>query len=293
MSKYAPGELRNRVVYGFAGAIVATFFVTWSNWGLWLTLLVISCFMFVEYLMLSGKVWYQADVLLWVATVLGFWVHALLWSVYPSFTPEGTQFGMGEWLSEFGVLLVQVLPGLFFITASYQLFRGNGALSMASLGVLFSGFFYVIVPFLVFYSLCSDADLGKHWVLSLGLIMQVWAFDIAAFFGGKAFGRHLLLPRVSPQKTWEGVLLGSCGALVLAACWYVLGPKVQFNWFFIAFIVSVFAPLGDLVESQLKRSAGVKDSGKLLPGHGGMLDRFDSFLLTLPVIYLYLRLWVS
>ena len=119
------------------------------------------------------------------------------------------------------------------------------------------------------------------------LILFVWAADTGAYFAGKNFGKHKLAPSISPAKTWEGWAGGA--ALTLATGWaagYFL-PDIPLSHRLVAAgVVAVFGPLGDLAESMLKRSAGVKDSGTFLPGHGGLLDRFDAFLLVLPVLAL-------
>ncbi len=119
------------------------------------------------------------------------------------------------------------------------------------------------------------------------LILFIWAADTGAYFAGKNFGKHKLAPSISPGKTWEGWAGGA--ALTLLVGWaagYFL-PDIPLSHRLVAAgVVAVFGPLGDLAESMLKRSAGVKDSGTFLPGHGGLLDRFDAFLLVLPVLAL-------
>ena len=119
------------------------------------------------------------------------------------------------------------------------------------------------------------------------LIFYIWAADTGAYFAGKTFGKHKLAPSISPGKTWEGWAGGA--ALTLAVGWAAgyFVPDIPLGHRLVAAgVVAVFGPLGDLAESMLKRSAGVKDSGTFLPGHGGLLDRFDAFLLVLPVLAL-------
>lgn len=132
------------------------------------------------------------------------------------------------------------------------------------------------------------------------LLCVVWAGDIAALYVGRVFGRHKLAPSISPGKTWEGSiasLLGSLGvaAALLAISQHLLShwnsvvlsyhDEVWWYWLVLAAIVNIAAQVGDLAESALKRSAGVKDSGTLLPGHGGILDRIDALLLAAPVLW--------
>jgi len=119
----------------------------------------------------------------------------------------------------------------------------------------------------------------------------LWTNDTGAYLSGRSFGKHKLAPKISPGKTIEGFIGGVILALVLAYFMPVItGELTETRWIVIAFIIAVFSNAGDLVESMLKRSCGVKDSGAILPGHGGILDRFDGILLAVPVILAYLLL---
>jgi phosphatidate cytidylyltransferase len=130
------------------------------------------------------------------------------------------------------------------------------------------------------------------------LLFVVWAGDIAALYVGRAWGRHKMAPRLSPKKTWEGAAASMAASVLLAAgLWSLAGQLDQMDsvvlsypgeiwyWLVLAVIVNVAAQVGDLAESALKRSAGVKDSGDILPGHGGVLDRIDALLLAAPVLW--------
>ena len=128
----------------------------------------------------------------------------------------------------------------------------------------------------------------------IGFFALIWANDTGAYLAGIAFGRHKLLERISPKKTWEGFAGGVIVAVALAwllSGWF--GVVSGIHWVVIALIVSVVGTYGDLVESMLKRSVGVKDSGNIMPGHGGFLDRFDSALLAFPAVYLFVSLFVN
>lgn len=126
------------------------------------------------------------------------------------------------------------------------------------------------------------------------LFIVIWVLDIAAYAGGLKFGRRKLSPSISPKKTWEGMLIGTLSALLAALVFQqtFLSSLTVAQVLFLSGIVIVLAQLSDLSESLFKRNVQVKDSGNLLPGHGGILDRFDSFLLTTPVYYYLLILWV-
>jgi phosphatidate cytidylyltransferase len=131
------------------------------------------------------------------------------------------------------------------------------------------------------------------------LLCAVWAGDIAALYVGRAWGRHKLAPKLSPNKTWEGALGSVAGSLLVTGGLLALAhqlavqwdsarlsyPENIWYWLGLAVVVNIAAQVGDLVESALKRSAGVKDSGSLLPGHGGILDRIDALLLAAPALW--------
>jgi phosphatidate cytidylyltransferase len=124
----------------------------------------------------------------------------------------------------------------------------------------------------------------------LVVFASIWVCDSAAYFAGRAFGRHKLFERVSPKKTWEGAIAGFAGAVVaFAAGKYLALPYMSLaEAILCGVIVGVFGQLGDLAESLLKRDAGVKDSSSLIPGHGGILDRFDSLMFVSPLLFFYL-----
>jgi phosphatidate cytidylyltransferase len=130
--------------------------------------------------------------------------------------------------------------------------------------------------------------------LLIGFMLIAAADDIAAYFVGSGFGRHKMAPSVSPSKTWEGAAGGFAGALIVALVLIPLGTELDLlQSAGLGVIVAVLAPLGDLVESMVKRELGIKDSGTLLPGHGGMLDRLDAILFCAPAVFLYLRFILS
>ena len=152
------------------------------------------------------------------------------------------------------------------------------------------GQIYITLPFILLGLLGSSYD-DYNPDLILGLFILIWLNDSGAYVVGSTLGRHKLFPRVSPKKTWEGFIGGVVVAMIGG---YVLSLfMTELNiWQWIAFggTASIFATLGDLNESLLKRTMGVKDSGNILPGHGGMLDRLDSVLLACPAIYFLLSI---
>lgn len=124
----------------------------------------------------------------------------------------------------------------------------------------------------------------------LGLLLLVWINDSGAYLFGRKFGRHKLFERISPNKTWEGTIGGGIFAMVGAwALSYLIADFSLSQWLALSVVAAFGSNIGDLVESMLKRSVGVKDSGKILPGHGGFLDRFDAFIFCLPFYWLVLQ----
>jgi phosphatidate cytidylyltransferase len=157
-------------------------------------------------------------------------------------------------------------------------------------------FFYIGTTLITLPSLREEAN-GPSLVAFL--LCVVWAGDTGALYVGRAWGRHKMAPSLSPNKTWEGVLGSIAGSLVatgvllglahlMLAEWnkaWLSYPEDVWYWLGLAIIINIAAQVGDLAESALKRSAGVKDSGSLLPGHGGVLDRIDALLLAAPVLW--------
>jgi phosphatidate cytidylyltransferase len=143
---------------------------------------------------------------------------------------------------------------------------------------------YLAIPLSL---LCYLGFLGNEYSgkLLMAMFFLIWTNDTGAFISGITMGKHKMFPRISPKKTWEGtiggVLLTIAVAYVLSIYWL---PMSTLQFVLLAIVVSVFATLGDLTESMFKRAAGVKDSGNILPGHGGILDRFDSMLFVAPAV---------
>lgn len=207
-------------------------------------------------------------------------------------------------------LLMIVLVGATAVAALVELFRNKGSallnISATLFGVMYVSLFFgtfiglreLFTPvdpsvhsYFMRMSVDADASMlssyGGYMVISV--FAMIWICDTAAFHAGSVMGKHKLFPRVSPNKSWEGAVAGFVFAILsaLAAKMLVLNFLSFTDAAVIGGIVGTIGQLGDLVESLLKRDAGVKDSGTLIPGHGGAFDRFDSLLLVSPVVYLY------
>ena len=159
------------------------------------------------------------------------------------------------------------------------------------------GQMYVVLPFstinVLAFNASTEGQVVFNYIIPLSVFIFLWANDSGAYCFGSMFGRHKLFPRVSPGKSWEGSVGGAITVLVAAAiigcCTSVGAALGVLQWMGLGLVVVVFGTWGDLVESLFKRTLGIKDSGNILPGHGGMLDRFDSSLMAMPaaVVYLY------
>ena len=152
------------------------------------------------------------------------------------------------------------------------------------------GLIYACIPFLFFIALGFIKGSFNPYI-PLGFLILLWSNDTGAYLSGRSFGKHKLFERISPNKTWEGFVGGVLFAMLLALnLEQYFGILNKWEWAGMALIIGVFGTLGDLVESMLKRSLGVKDSGNILPGHGGLLDRFDGLLIAAPLVFVYLLL---
>ena len=194
------------------------------------------------------------------------------------------------------MMLVEVIgfTALIFIGAIFS----KNEKPITDIGYTILGIAYCGVPFLILNKIVfptpiiSFGELIYNPSVLLGMILLIWASDSFAYLVGSMIGKRKLYERISPGKTWEGTIGG--GVLTMASSYLVAGwfPEIEFkHWLVISLLVVVFGTLGDLFESLLKRQAGIKDSGKIMPGHGGILDRFDSLMFVTPFVYLYLS-WV-
>jgi phosphatidate cytidylyltransferase len=176
---------------------------------------------------------------------------------------------------------------LIFSAFIYELFTASEK-PFQNVAYMVLGMVYIGAPFSLLNFIAFNGDKFNVWPI-FGLLLLTWMNDTGAYLIGSKFGKTPLLPRISPKKTWEGTIGGvavtfGVGYLFCA----VTGELRLIDWMVLSAIVAVFGSIGDLIESMLKRSLSIKDSGTLLPGHGGMLDRFDAFIFVLPFAAAYL-----
>jgi len=208
-------------------------------------------------------------------------------------------------------LLGSVLGALVVLNAYHPLFPSSGAFLFAAclivimvarlfsarpvegaiedVSVTFMGIVYVALLFGFQVSVRTGYD-GRQWLVLIYFL--IWASDIGAYSIGIPFGKHRLYEKISPKKSIEGLVgaLAASAGMALLCQWWFMPPVGKGALVGIALALAVAGTVGDLVESMFKRSAGVKDSGTLIPGHGGILDRMDSMLFAAPVLYYYLRM---
>lgn len=191
-----------------------------------------------------------------------------------------------DWMNAKYLLALLPLVVVIFISELYR----NKPSPFANIALTFLGILYIALPFglLNFFYLP-----GQHYtfIILLGYFVILWINDTFAYLFGITLGRHRLFERISPKKSWEGSIGGAFVSII--AAWLIasfdnLLPLI--HWITIAIIIVIGGTLGDLVESMLKRSLNCKDSGTLLPGHGGILDRFDAVLISAPLIFVYIQL---
>lgn len=176
-----------------------------------------------------------------------------------------------------------------FILSIWELFRNQGN-GFQNLAFAFYGLLYLSLPFtlLIYLPYMSTGEWSPEIIFFPFLL--VWLNDTFAYLFGSKFGKHKLFPRISPKKSWEGAIGGGVTTLIagLAIAPYIEGLTIV-NSTVIACIVVVFGILGDLIESMFKRSLEIKDSGHIMPGHGGILDRFDAIVFAIPAIFVYME----
>ncbi len=181
-----------------------------------------------------------------------------------------------------------LLVAYMLVMASAEIFRKRPS-PIEQIGKSVFGFIWIVIPLGMLAIMTYT-----YPVVVLAFLLLIWCNDTFAFIGGSLFGKHKMFERVSPKKTWEGAITGVVASLVLAvflskipyfmesSCFLNTGPRILF-----ALLTVLFGILGDLLESIFKRNAGVKDSGHIMPGHGGILDRLDSILFSATPVFIF------
>jgi phosphatidate cytidylyltransferase len=191
------------------------------------------------------------------------------------------------------VILAAILYGLVAVPSVFvcELFRKQEH-PIANVAVTLAGVLYVALPAALMLAVPLLLSNGAGWNpwCALCYILTIWANDSFAYLAGVAFGKHRMCERISPKKSWEGFVGGVVAAVGFAVLWGWLLDGNMLVWAGLGGVVAITGVAGDFVESLFKRSAGVKDSGAIMPGHGGVLDRFDALFISAPYAVLYLIL---
>ena len=279
-------KLTNMTVRAFTGVLFVTIMVTCFFQPVAMVFLfaLITCLSLWEY---SGLVNNIEDVTInrFISTVAGVYLFLAISAINSGFVQTNAVF-------------MPYLLTIIYLFVSELYTKNKNAvhdLSYTMLGQMYVALPLSIINVLAFRT-ATDGNIHFYYLLPLSVFIFLWTSDTGAYCVGSLFGKHKLFPRISPAKSWEGSIGG--GVLVLVAAFLVSlldqnhGNLSGFNtlqWLGLGLVVTVFGTWGDLVESLIKRTLGIKDSGTILPGHGGMLDRFDSSLLAIPAsaVYIY------
>lgn len=260
-------ELTQRVITAVAGGLLILFSMLVGHWGYFGVFLFICIFTLVEFYSLLGITGEKP------LTAFGTLVAVSIYSI--SFL-----FNTGNTSAETFFLIFFLFSFIFLI----KLYNAEDKHPFRNIANTLLGVFYVGIPFsLMHFIVIFDGE--YHPEILLGILFTLWASDSGAYFAGRTFGKNKLFERISPKKTWEGSFGGALLAVFVATIVSVyFSVFVWYQWILIAAVVVIAGTYGDLVESLFKRSIKIKDSGKVLPGHGGFLDRFDGLLLIIPVV---------
>ena len=281
-------KMKNLWVRSVSGAVLVVVVlgaILWSKWSFAALLMAILLGGEWEFYRMAQKAGYAPQ------KVLGFVAGAiilivafiLMWLLDDSTTVSSQYLIIAVGLALYIMMLIPVM----FICELYR----KSPTPIANIGSTLMGIVYVAMPLalLFFIPLLLGRGVWNPWAL-IFYIFIIWANDVCAYLVGMSIGKHRLFQRISPKKSWEGFFGGLAGAVAtgLAAA-YALDAN-YWVWGGLALVASLSGVAGDLVESMFKREAGVKDSGQVIPGHGGVLDRFDALLLSAPYVFLYLLL---
>lgn len=275
-------KMKNLAVRTLSGIVLAAVVlgaVAWSPWSFGVLLLLLLVGGMHEFYALAEARGDRPQRLIGMVT------GAVLFAVNFAFLSggAGAAGGLRPLLAAGMAFLLLLLP-LMLVCELYR--RGENP--AANVGVTLLGICYVALPLtLMAYIPFVGRYAWNPWTM-LFFVFIIWANDVFAYLVGMAFGRHRLFERLSPKKSWEGFFGGVAGALVMGYVASRCMGEAWWVWIGLALVVAVTGVLGDLVESMFKRAAGVKDSGTIIPGHGGILDRFDAMLLAAPFVVVYL-----
>ncbi|MGA9174373.1 MAG: phosphatidate cytidylyltransferase [Thermoactinomyces sp.] len=262
--------MKQRIITGVLGALGFLLLLSLGGWWYTALMLILAVIAFLEFAQMRDMHWQTPQVLLGLIVIALIFLSGLM--DLPVLSPSSFLKGADPIL--LGLALYSVL--IVLSRNRFDLFQ----MAYLLVGAIYIGYGFLYMMLTIW----------KHdgLALSLLVIIVTWANDSGAYFIGKKWGKRKLWPQISPNKTIEGSLGGILFGMVISLIIWLIYPKLgSFAWALgIGILITVVGQMGDLIESAWKRSAGVKDSGGILPGHGGVLDRFDSLLFAFVILHL-------
>lgn len=267
-------EFITRTLTGIVFTLALIGSIIWSHYSLLALFLIISLLGLHEYFGMIAKIQNVRPL-----RTTGF-IAALLLYLTIAFVSLG----------EISIALLLAIPSLFVLVFVVGLLCKQEK-SFTDAVYTVTGLIYVVIPFALLGAIGNPMFVNGSYYpeIVLGFFVLMWAYDVFAYLVGSLIGKHALMKRVSPKKSWEGFVGGAVFSILAAYLISLLSDELNsVHWIIIALIIITFGTLGDLTESALKRQVGTKDSGSLLPGHGGILDRFDGVVFSAPLVLVYL-----
>lgn len=266
--------MKTRALSGLVFVIVVVSAIVYSSWSMALLFLIISLVGLDEFYKLTSNKEQSPQ------SIVGIFIGLFLYV-----------FGYITLINRWEIDSFQPAFIVFSLVVILELFRKKKN-PAANISITIFGLIYTVISFGLLNIIANHS--GEYlYQIPLGILILIWTGDTFAYLVGRQFGKHKLFERLSPKKTWEGYFGGIIFSLLAG---YILSrfftELSTSEWMIVATITGIFGTAGDLVESMFKRIAGVKDSGNIMPGHGGVLDRFDSLIFILPLILFYLKIWV-
>lgn len=272
LSKY--NNLTQRIIAALLGVSIMLSAIVYSEWTYFAVFFILCAMTQLEFYKLVGldgmlplKFW---------GTITGLSIYSITFLVHAEHLDPRVYFAIAP-----------IASTVYFV----KLYKKNDKKPFTNIAYTFLGIIYVAVPFALLHIAVFYNDTYSFQIIIGALFIQ-WASDTGAYFAGVKFGKRKLFERISPKKTWEGALGGTILAFIFAIIMAANFDEIaDWQWLCIAGIIVIAGTYGDLVESLFKRSIEVKDSGSIIPGHGGFLDRFDGLLLSAPFISAFLMLF--
>lgn len=267
-------NLQKRLITGFSGFFIIMMAITTNAWTFFALFGGLVFFMMLEFYKMAQKAGYRPNIF-W-GILLGLMIYIFVFLTAMNLV--ATRYFL-------------ILYPLFSILFIYKLYQKSETNPFVDIAFTFLGIAQIAFPISMLSLVVLETGTYNYRII-LGIFFLIWIHDIAAFFGGKFFGKNQLFPRVSPNKTWEGSISGVIAAIAMV---FILNYSYKglaiLEWMGVAILVIIVGTYGDLVMSLYKRSIKIKDASGAIPGHGGFLDRFDGLLLASPFIVAYLLLF--